>query len=108
MRQVVIETSGLADPVPVMFSVATDPVLRHQFDVPLVVVALAAIDAEGQIRRYEEVRKQIIAADRVVITKSDLTTRQDVARCRVEIRALNPTARIIVALRRGFRGSGAS
>ena len=34
VRQVVIETSGLADPVPVMFSLATDPVLRHQFDVP--------------------------------------------------------------------------
>jgi G3E family GTPase len=33
----------------------------------------------------------------VVITKSDLTTRQDVARCRVEIRALNPTARIIAS-----------
>jgi len=97
MRQVVIETSGLADPVPVMFSLATDPVLRHQFDVPLVVVALAAIDAEVQIRRYEEVRKQIIAADRMVITKSDLTTRQEVARCRVAIRALNPTARIMVS-----------
>ena len=97
MRQVVIETSGLADPVPVMFSLATDPVLRHQFDVPLVVVTLAAIDAEVQIRRYEEVRKQIIAADRVVITKSDLTMRQEVARCRVAIRALNPTARIIVS-----------
>ena len=96
-RQVVIETSGLADPVPVMFSVATDPVLRHQFDVPLVVVTLAAIDVEVQIRRYEEVRKQIIAADRVVITKSDLTTRQEVASCRVAIRALNPTARIIVS-----------
>jgi len=97
MRQVVIETSGLADPVPVMFSVATDPVLRHQFDVPLVVVTLAAIDAEVQIRRYEEVRKQIIAADRVVITMSDLTTQQEVARCRVAIRAHNPTARIIVS-----------
>ena len=97
MRRVVIETSGLADPVPVMFSLATDPVLRHQFDVPLVVVTLAAVDAEVQIRRYEEVRKQIIAADRVVITKSDLTTRQEVARCRVAIRALNPTARIIVS-----------
>jgi G3E family GTPase len=97
MRQVVIETSGLADPVPVMFSLATDPVLRHQFDVPLVVVTLAAIDAEVQIRRHEEVRKQIIAADRVIITKPDLTTRQEIARCRVAIRALNPTARIVVS-----------
>jgi G3E family GTPase len=97
MRQVVIETSGLADPVPVMFSLATDPVLRHQFDVPLVVVTLAAVDAEVQIRRHEEVRKQIIAADRVIITKPDLTTRQEIARCRVAIRALNPTARMIVS-----------
>jgi G3E family GTPase len=97
VRQVVIETSGLADPVPVMFSLATDPVLRHQFDVPLVVVTLAVIDPELHIRRHEEVRKQIIAADRVVITKSDLTSREQVARCRIAIRALNPTARIIVS-----------
>ncbi len=54
-----------------MFSLATDPVLRHQFDVPLVVVTLAAIDAEVQIRRFDEVRKQIIAADRVIVTKSE-------------------------------------
>jgi G3E family GTPase len=97
MRQVVIETSGLADPVPVMFTLASDPVLRHQFDVPLVVVTLAAIDADVQIRRHEEVRKQIIAADRVIITKSDLTAPQEVAHCRVAIRTLNPTARIVVS-----------
>jgi G3E family GTPase len=97
MRQVVIETSGLADPVSVMFSLATDPVLRHQFDVPLVVVTLGAIDAEVQIRRHEELRKQVVAADRVIITKSDLTTREEIARCRVATRALNPTARIIVS-----------
>ncbi len=54
-----------------MFSLATDPVLRHQFAVPLVVVTLAAIDAELQIRHYDEVRKQIIAADWVIVTKSD-------------------------------------
>jgi G3E family GTPase len=72
-------------------------VLRHQFDVPLVVVTLAAIDAELHIRRHEEVRKQIISADRVIITKSDLTSGQEVARCRVAVRALNPTARIIVS-----------
>ena len=48
-------------------------------------------------RAKHDAARAIIAAVRVVITKSDLTTRQDVVRCRVAIRALNPTARIIMS-----------
>jgi G3E family GTPase len=97
LRQVVIETSGLADPVPILFTLATNPVLKHHFTVSSVVVTLDAFNAAAQIHRQPEVRQQIIAADRIVITKPDLATREQVSRCRMRVRQLNPTARIIVS-----------
>ena len=97
LRQVVIETSGIADPVPVLFSLATDPVLRHHFAPASVTVTLDAVNAAAQIDRRPEIHKQIIAADRVVVTKVDLVPREMIARHRIKVRQLNPTARISVS-----------
>lgn len=97
MRQVVIETSGLADPVPVLFTLTTDPVLKHHFAVAAVVVTLDAANAGTQIDRQPEISKQIVAADRVVITKPDLVPGERVAELRAWVRQLNPTARILVS-----------
>ena len=97
LQQVVIETSGIADPVPVLFSLATDPVLRHHFAPASVTVTLDAVNAATQIDRQPEIRKQIIAADRVVVTKVDLVPREAIARHRIRVRQLNPTARISVS-----------
>ncbi|HQT78241.1 MAG: hypothetical protein B7Z80_14135 [Rhodospirillales bacterium 20-64-7] len=97
LRQVVIETSGIADPVPVLFTLATDPVLKHHFAPASVVVTLDALNAATQIERQPEVRKQIIAADRLVVTKTDLAPREAVSRSRMRVRQLNPTARITVS-----------
>ncbi|HUB16273.1 MAG TPA: GTP-binding protein [Acetobacteraceae bacterium] len=97
IRQVVIETSGLADPLPILFTISSDPVLRHHFAASSVVVMLSAADATAQIDRQPEVSQQIIAADRVVVTKPDLATREQIARCRMKVRQLNPTAGIVVS-----------
>ncbi|MBV8577003.1 MAG: GTP-binding protein [Acetobacteraceae bacterium] len=97
LRQVVIETSGLADPVPVLFTLATDPVLKHHFAAAAVVITLDALNAAAQIEHQPEVRKQIVAADVVVITKPDLVGREQVAQLRIRARQLNPTACIVVS-----------
>jgi G3E family GTPase len=97
LQHVVIETSGLADPVPVLFTLSTDPVLKHHFAAVSVVVTLDGLNAATQIERQPEVRKQIIAADLVVVTKTDLAAREAVARCRMRVRQLNPTAKIVVS-----------
>ncbi len=103
IRQVVVETSGLADPVPILFTLATDPVLRHHFSASSVVVTLDSVNAAAQIDRQPEVRKQISIADRVVITKPDLVAWDQVSRCRMQVRQLNPAARIVVSsLGEGF------
>ncbi len=98
IRQVVIETSGIADPVPVLFSLATDPVLRHHFAPASVTVTLDAANAGAQIDRRPEIQKQIIAADKVVVTKVDLVGHVAIARHRIWVRQLNPTARISLSL----------
>ncbi len=97
VRQVVIETSGLADPVPVLFTLTTDPILKHHFTATSVVVTLDAVNAVAQIAQQPEIHKQIIAADCVVITKSDLVSDEDVSGLRVSVRQFNPTARILVS-----------
>ncbi len=97
LGQVVIETSGLADPVPILFTLATDPVLRHHFDAPSVIVTLDAVTATDQIARHPEVRKQIVAADHVVITKPDLAAPGQVEACRRQAMQFNPTAEITVS-----------
>lgn len=97
LRQVAIETSGIADPVPVLFTLSTDPVLKHHFAPASVVVTLDALNAAAQIVRQPEVRKQIVAADRLAITKTDLVPRDAIGRLRVRVRQLNPTAKITVS-----------
>lgn len=97
VQRVVIETSGLADPVPILFTLTTDPVLKHHFAATSVVVTLDAVNAAAQIDRQPEISKQIIAADRVVITKPDLVSGEDVAGLHVRVRQLNPAARILVS-----------
>jgi G3E family GTPase len=97
ISHVMIETSGIADPVPVLFTIGTDPVLQHHFAPASVVVTLDALNAAGQVERQPDVRKQIIAADWVVVTKADLAPFETVSRCRMRVRQLNPTARITVS-----------
>jgi len=81
----------------VLFSLATDPVLQHHFTPASVTVTLDAVNAATQIDRRPELHKQIIAADRVVITKVDLVPREAIARHRIRVRQLNPTATISVS-----------
>jgi G3E family GTPase len=97
LRQILVETSGLADPVPILFTLTTDPVLRHHFAASSVIVTLDAVNALAQIARQPEVRKQINVADQIVITKPDLVPRERVARCRILVRQLNPAARIVIS-----------
>ena len=97
LRQLVIETSGIADPVPVLFTLATDAVLKHHFAPASVVIALDALNGAAQIEDQPEVGKQIIAADRVVVTKADLAGPEAVLHCRKLVAQLNPAARITVS-----------
>ena len=86
--RVVVETTGLADPTPILYTLLAEPVARHHFELERVVTT---VDAQHGLRG-EESLKQAAVADRLVVTKTDLA---DPTRVEEELRRLNPGAEIL-------------
>ena len=91
----ILETTGLADPAPVLFTLASDPVLRHKFEAGSVIATVDAVHCARQLHRYPECRKQIAVADRLMITKSDIANPSAVANLTTELARINPAADIL-------------
>jgi G3E family GTPase len=90
--RVVIETTGLAEPAPIVASFAADPALRYHFQLGNVVTVVDAVNGLGNLEHHPEAVKQAALADRLVVSKTDLAAPAEVeALCR-RLRALNPTA----------------
>lgn len=68
---IVVETSGLANPAPIVFSVLDDAFLRHHLRVAGVVSAVGAEEGEATLAHYPEAAAQLAMADAVVLTKTD-------------------------------------
>ena len=97
LRRVVVETTGLADPAPILYTVYTHPVLRHHYAVDRVVCTVDAVNSELHLDRHPETTKQVIAADTLVVTKTDLSDASAVDALRERLRGLNPSARLLGA-----------
>ncbi len=97
-RRVLIETSGLADPGPILQTFATDRALGGEFHVEVVLTVVEAADGDSTLDRFADARKQVILADRLVISKSDLADPSAVECLRRRLHALNPHAPIETAI----------
>jgi G3E family GTPase len=95
--RLVIETTGLADPAPILATLATDPMLRHHFRLGNVVTVVDAVAGAENLDAYPESVRQAAAADRLVISKIDLAGDGEVAALSTRLRALNPGAEIVPA-----------
>jgi G3E family GTPase len=95
--RVVIETSGLADPSPILTTFATDPALGGEFFVEAVVTVIGAATGGDTITRFVEARRQVLLADRIVVSKTDLVDADQVAALTAELADLNPRARLVTA-----------
>ncbi len=91
-RRLVVETTGLADPFPILTTLQSEPVLKHHFRVGTVVATVDAVNGRAQIERQFETVKQIAAADRLVVTKTDLLGSAAVTLLMDDIRRINPDA----------------
>jgi G3E family GTPase len=91
-RRLVVETTGLADPVPILSTVMAEPVLRQHFRLGNVVTTVDAVNGLMHLDRQEESVKQAAVADRIVITKTDIAADSDVAELRRRLTRLNPAA----------------
>ena len=87
-RRVVVETTGLADPAPIVNTLLVEPLVRHQY---LLETIVATVDAQHGLRGAESVR-QAAAADVLIVTKTDLA---DGVGVETELRELNPVAEVV-------------
>jgi G3E family GTPase len=71
-RRVVIETTGLADPAPILFTLGADPMLDHSMHLARVVTLVDAVNGAASLDRFAEAGRQAALADTLVITKTDL------------------------------------
>ena len=95
--RVVIETTGLADPAPILHTIVSDPLLRHRFRVDRVVTALDAVSGLSNLETFGEAMRQVAIADIVVLTKLDLALPETIATLRETVAGLNPMAQMAVA-----------
>ena len=92
--RVVIESSGLADPAPVLHTLTADPVLRHHYRPGAVVTVVDALHGSAQLDRYPESVKQAALADRMILTKTDLAEPVAARVLEARLRTMNPAAPI--------------
>src|SRR5262249_22003330 len=95
--RIVIETSGLADPSPILTTFATDRALGAEFFVEAVITVIAAADGIKTVRKFAEARRQVMLADRIVISKTDIADEDAADTLTARLRELNPRARVIAA-----------
>ena len=94
-QRVLIETSGLADPAPIIHTLMSDPFLAARYRLDGVVCTIDAVNGERTLDTNRESVKQAAVADRLLITKTDLAEPAAVAALLHRLAVLNPTARRI-------------
>jgi G3E family GTPase len=98
LARVLIETTGLADPAPLLFTVETDAVLQHHFRIAGVIVTVDAVNGQLHLDRHPAAWKQVAVADEIIVTKTDLAPPETVAALLARLRALNPAAHLTTAV----------
>lgn len=97
LSRIVIETTGLADPVPVLQSVMAHPVLMQALRLDGVVCVVDAVNGAATLDAHEEAVRQAAVADRLVLTKTGLAAPDELAGLRERLRRLNPAAPLVDA-----------
>jgi G3E family GTPase len=95
--RVMVETSGLADPLPLINALHADPSVARHYSFAGVVTTVDAVNGADSLERYRECMLQLAVADRVVLTKTDLVTPAEAAAAELLVRRANPQADVLVA-----------
>ena len=95
IQRILIETTGLADPVPVLHTLMTAPSLIGRYRIDGVVVTVDAVNALSSLDNHAEALKQVAVADRILITKADLAEEASLQRLGQRIGRINPTVPVV-------------
>lgn len=90
--RVLIETTGLADPAPVVHTLMEEAFISHRFRCDGVITAVDVTHAEGQLDNHREALRQVTMADRLLLTKCDLASDAARAALAQRLARLNPSA----------------
>jgi G3E family GTPase len=96
-RRVLLETTGLADPAPVLHTAMSHPYLLLRYRIDGVVTVVDAVNGEATLDAHAEAVKQAAVADRIVLSKTDLATTAQLGQIVARLRVLNPAAPILDA-----------
>ncbi|MGO4571899.1 CobW family GTP-binding protein [Microvirga sp. 2TAF3] len=97
-RRVIIETTGLADPAPILHAMLYHPYLSMRYAVEGVVTVVDAVNGEATLDAHPEAVKQAAVAERIILTKTDLVEiPANLERLRERLRDLNPGATLLDA-----------
>ncbi|MFO7580746.1 CobW family GTP-binding protein [Nitrosomonas halophila] len=97
-NRVVIETTGLADPAPIVHTLMTDETLAAHYRLEALIATVDCVNGAASLSLHPEAAKQIAIADCLIITKSDLTSPKQLAELHQQLTALNPIAQHLTAL----------
>ncbi|SEO66002.1 CobW family GTP-binding protein [Aquisalimonas asiatica] len=96
-RRIVLETTGLAEPAPIASTIAADPVLRHHVRPGTTVAVVDCTNAVTTHWREPIWAEQVAAADRVLLSKTDLATEDEIQATRDTVTGINPGAELLGA-----------
>jgi G3E family GTPase len=97
-ERVILETTGLADPAPVMQTLISDPMLGEHYRLDGVVTLVDGVQGNAQLKDTQEAVKQAAVADRIVITKTDLAQADALQTLTAALKDINPQAEVVMAL----------
>jgi len=93
-KRLMIEPSGLADPAPIAQALLRNPVMSRAFRLEAIVTTVDGVFGEEQLRRHPETRKQVMLADQLILTKTDLIAGERLFDLESALRRFNPLAPI--------------
>lgn len=96
LHRVVVETTGLADPAPILHTLMGDPRLLHRWRLAGVACTVDAFNGMSTLDRHAEAVKQAAVADQLMLTKTELVPPKQRAQLRERLRAINPLAALAV------------
>jgi len=96
--RVIVETTGLADPAPVVQTLSSDTLIGAQFRLDGLVTLVDAVNLPTQLANHAEPAKQVALADRVLISKTDLVSAEQAAAVREAVQQINPRAKVSTVL----------
>jgi len=97
-ERMIIETTGIADPAPIIATLVQDRWLAARYRLDGIVTTVDAMLGAGQLDEHVEARRQVAVADRLLLTKTDLATPEAAECARARLTELNPAATILTVL----------